>query len=329
MATTSQAACELKNKVRTAVVAASCLLWPVLALAQEHAAEAGGHHDESLGGMILGMGWPVANFIIFAGTLYYFLNQPIRDYLANRSATIRKDLVEAAAIKTAAQSQLAAIEQKLQAPPARHRAHQEGRHRRRSEAPDRALPDAGEGPVMSLRTSANRYAKALFDVAVREQADLVKVERDLTEAAELLATNPELLPAVERAGVPDAARTAVMDQVAAAMGVAPQVRNLLVLLARDRKLAYLTDLAAAYRERLLAHQNVVRAEVTSAVPLTAEQTGALAASLSAVTGKKVELSAGVDPDLLGGVVARIGSTVYDGSVKTQLARMRGELKAES
>jgi F-type H+-transporting ATPase subunit b len=117
MATTSQAACELKNKVRTAVVAASCLLWPVLALAQEHAAEAGGHHDESLGGMILGMGWPVANFIIFAGTLYYFLNQPIRDYLANRSATIRKDLVEAAAIKTAAQSQLAAIEQKLQALP--------------------------------------------------------------------------------------------------------------------------------------------------------------------------------------------------------------------
>lgn len=182
---------------------------------------------------------------------------------------------------------------------------------------------------MSLRTSANRYAKALFDVAVQEQADLVKVERDLTEAAELLATNPELLPAVERAGVPDAARTAVMDQVAAAMGVAPQVRKLLVLLARDRKLHYLKDLATAYRERLLAHQNVVRAEVTSAVPLSAEQTGALAASLSAVTGKKVELSAGVDPDLLGGVVARIGSTVYDGSVKTQLARMRAELKAES
>lgn len=117
MATTSQAACELKNKVRTALAAAACLLWPVLALAQEHAAEAGEHHDESLGGMILGMGWPMANFIIFAGTLYYFLNQPIRDYLANRSATIRKDLVEAAEIKTTAQSQLAAIEQKLQALP--------------------------------------------------------------------------------------------------------------------------------------------------------------------------------------------------------------------
>jgi len=117
MATTSQGACELLNKVRTALVAAAVLLWPVLALAQEHAAEDAGHHDESLGGMILGMGWPMANFIIFAGVLYYFLNQPIRDYLANRSATIRKDLVEAAEIKNAAQSQLTAIEQKLQALP--------------------------------------------------------------------------------------------------------------------------------------------------------------------------------------------------------------------
>ena len=83
----------------------------------EHAATEGEHHDESIGGMILGMGWPVANFIIFIGVLYYFLNQPIRDYLAGRSATIRKDLVEAAELRAAANAQLASIEQKLQALP--------------------------------------------------------------------------------------------------------------------------------------------------------------------------------------------------------------------
>ncbi len=88
---------------------------------------------------------------------------------------------------------------------------------------------------------------------------------------------------------------------------------------------YLPDLAAAYRERLLAHQNIVRAEVTSAAPLSPEKTKALEDSLSKVTGKKVELSVSVDPELLGGVVAKIGSTVYDGSVKTQLQRMRQEL----
>ena len=77
-----------------------------------------------------------------------------------------------------------------------------------------------------------------------------------------------------------------------------------MLLAENRKLNYLPDLAEAYRERLLAHQNIVRAEVTSAAPLSPEKTKALEESLSKVTGKKVELSVSVDPELLGGVVAQ-------------------------
>jgi F-type H+-transporting ATPase subunit b len=85
--------------------------------AEQHAPAEAEHHDESIGGMIMAMGWPVANFIIFVGILYYFLNQPIRDYLATRSSTIRKDLVEAAELKAAATAQLASIEQKLQALP--------------------------------------------------------------------------------------------------------------------------------------------------------------------------------------------------------------------
>ena len=90
---------------------------PAAASQAEHAQEEGEHHDESLGGMILGMGWPVANFIIFVGILYYFLNKPIRDYLASRHSAIRKDLDEAAALRAAANEQLAKIEAKLQALP--------------------------------------------------------------------------------------------------------------------------------------------------------------------------------------------------------------------
>ena len=67
--------------------------------------------------MIKGMMWPVANFIIFVGVIYYFANQPLKDYLAGRSASIRKDLVEAAELKATATAQLATIEQKLQALP--------------------------------------------------------------------------------------------------------------------------------------------------------------------------------------------------------------------
>jgi F-type H+-transporting ATPase subunit b len=129
--TTFLTACELKNNLRIALLSAVLVVLPSVASAQEHPpatvpsetqgaaehAEEEAHHDESIGGMILAMGWPVANFIIFVGVLYYFLNQPVREYLTTRSSTIRKDLVEAAELRAAANSQLATIEQKLQALP--------------------------------------------------------------------------------------------------------------------------------------------------------------------------------------------------------------------
>ena len=178
---------------------------------------------------------------------------------------------------------------------------------------------------MSLRTSANRYAKALFDVAVTEKAELGKIDQDLSGITEVFRDNPELLRGLEAAGVPDSARKALMATIADRLGAAAPVSKLLVMLTEQRKLAYLNDLAESYRERLLAHQNIVRAEVTSAAPLSPEKTKAVEASLSKVTGKKVELTTKVDPGLLGGLVAKIGSTVYDGSVKTQLQRLRKEL----
>ena len=178
---------------------------------------------------------------------------------------------------------------------------------------------------MSLRTSATRYAKALFDVAITENAEPGRIDKDLSEITELLQENTELMRAVDAANVPDATRKALMERVLDRIGVTAPVKKLLILLTEQRKLAYLKDLAEAYRERLLQHQNVIRAEVTSAAPLSPEKTTALAESLSRATGKKVELSMSVDPELLGGVVARIGSTVYDGSVKTQLQQLRKEL----
>ena len=178
---------------------------------------------------------------------------------------------------------------------------------------------------MSVRTSANRYAKALFDVSLQEKADLTKIAEDLSAFSELLASNSELMRAAARVGVADAARKAMMTQIADRLGVADQVKKLVVVLTETRKLNLIKDLADAYRERLLAHQNIVRADVTSAVALSSDKTKALADSLSKVTGKKVEVQVSVDPELLGGVVARIGSTVYDGSVRTQLQRLRQEL----
>ena len=178
---------------------------------------------------------------------------------------------------------------------------------------------------MSLRTSANRYAKALFDVALAEKADLAKVDQDLTAVVEMMKASPELAMAASRSTVTDAKRQSLMEAVAKAMALTTPVTKLLVMLAQSGKLNLVPDLAESFRDRLLTHQNIVRAEVTSAAPLSPEKTRALEDSLAKVTGKKIELSVSVDPELLGGVVAKIGSTVYDGSVKTQLQRMRQDL----
>ena len=178
---------------------------------------------------------------------------------------------------------------------------------------------------MSLRTSANRYAKALFDVALQEQADLAQVDRDLQAVVAMIEASPDLAEASNRGTVTEEKRKSLIEAVSRAMTLTVPVTKLLVLLAQTRKLNLLPDLEQAYRERLLAHQNIVRAEVKSAAPLSPDKTKALEESLAKVTGKKVELSVSVDPELLGGVVATIGSTVYDGSVRTQLQRMRQEL----
>ena len=176
-----------------------------------------------------------------------------------------------------------------------------------------------------MSASANRYAKALFDVALQEKADLAQIDRDLTLLSEVMHEHRTLLQEATRHGVPDEVRSGVTAAISDKLGAGPQVRKLLLLLARSHKLAIVPDMTRAFRERLQAHQNVVSAQVVAAAPLAADTTQALAARLSEVTGKTVDLTVSVDDSLIGGIVATIGSTVYDGSVKTQLKKLREAL----
>lgn len=180
---------------------------------------------------------------------------------------------------------------------------------------------------MSTRTSATRYARALFDVA-RQESDVNKVEQDLAAIVSAVAESADLRQVLSSRAVPAAARRNIVVSVAGTLGAAVPVSKLLGLLAERRRLELLPEIAEVYRERLLAHQNVVQAEVTTAAPLSPDATKALERSLAAATGKKVSMRVSVDPALLGGVVARVGSTVYDGSVKTQLKKMRDQLVAQ-
>ena len=177
---------------------------------------------------------------------------------------------------------------------------------------------------MSLRTSANRYAKALLAVAIQE-SDPAVVEQDLKSVADAMAQSAELRRALTSPGIPQHVRVNVVNAVTASVGVQPPVAKLLKMLADRGRLDLVPTMYEVYQERLLEHRNVVRASVTSAVPLTPEKLQRLEASISALTGKQVQLEASVDPSIIGGVVTRIGSTVYDGSIRTQLKKMRQQL----
>ncbi len=181
---------------------------------------------------------------------------------------------------------------------------------------------------MTHRTAAARYARALLDVAVKEKADLDQVERDLASIVDLFAQYKLLSQVLLNPVVPVPRKRAAMDALTSRDRMLPMVAKLLGLLAERDRLALLPDLLAAYRDRLLAYRNVVRAEVTTTTALSGEQLKTIEANLAKASGRAVMLSAKVDPSIIGGVVTRMGSTIYDGSVVRQLERIRGRLEQE-
>jgi F-type H+-transporting ATPase subunit delta len=181
---------------------------------------------------------------------------------------------------------------------------------------------------MTRRAAATRYARALFDVVRKEkEADLQRVETELTSFTALVSANEPLQHALVAPSIPAARKRAVVESLLTAGGpLAPALSKLLLLLAERDRLSLLADLADAYRDRLREHQQIVSAEVVTAVPLTEDRRAALERGIAAATGRTVVLSAAVDPGIIGGAITRIGSTVYDGSVARQLERLREQLQ---
>lgn len=178
---------------------------------------------------------------------------------------------------------------------------------------------------MTPRAAAMRYARALFDVAVKERVDLDAVERELAGIVSLIAANPELQRVITHPAIAPAKKRAVIERLLAMSPVNPLLARMLVLLADRDRLGILPDLLDGYRNRVMEYQKVVRAELTTAVELPGDRVTALQQSIAAATGRRVQLETRVDPSIIGGAVTRIGSTVYDGSVTTQLQRLKERL----
>ena len=177
---------------------------------------------------------------------------------------------------------------------------------------------------MPSRASAARYARALFDVALKE-SDPVQIERDLAAFAGLMSHTPELQGALTNPAIPASAKHQIVDALATRLNTAKPVHKLLLLLADRDRLAMTPDLLDVYRERLMEHQQIVRAEVTTAAPLGPDRIAQLQSKLADITGRTVDMRTSVDPSIIGGVVTRIGGTVYDGSLATQLAKLKEKL----
>jgi F-type H+-transporting ATPase subunit delta len=180
---------------------------------------------------------------------------------------------------------------------------------------------------MGNRTMAHRYARALAEV-LPDDADLARVQGEFETFAELLRGDAEINAAFTTQALGRVHKKQLLESLARQAGFHAGLRRLLTLLAESRRLNLWQDVQTSFNDICDERRRIVAAEVTTAVPLVAGQEEKYLKSLERMTGKQVRLQTRVDAGILGGAVTRIGSEVYDGSVRGRLERLQERLKGE-
>lgn len=173
----------------------------------------------------------------------------------------------------------------------------------------------------------SRYANALADVVLSPASGLDPAQsvEQLRSFDAAVKSSADLRSVLASPAISAVRKREVLKSIAQALGVSGVIRNFILVLADHGRAASLPQIADGYETVLDARLGFVRAEVSSAFELTDEQKQSLSAQLGKVAGAQVRMKFTVDADLIGGVSARIGSTVYDGSVRGQLATLRARL----
>lgn len=181
---------------------------------------------------------------------------------------------------------------------------------------------------MLSHTVAHRYAKGLLDAvasvapgheqAVKEQLDALVEAVEGHDALQLLVVNPAISAQQKKA---------ILSKISETLGVSDLVVRFVDVVADKERLDHLALMAEAYGKLLDEHLGIVSAEVTTSTPLNPGQTAELENSLRRATGAEVRIARRTDPELLGGVVTRIGDVVYDGSLRGHLERIRQRLES--
>jgi F-type H+-transporting ATPase subunit delta len=178
-----------------------------------------------------------------------------------------------------------------------------------------------------LKSAAMQYANAFADIAVAQGAPQTSVKQ-LADFGEAFATSAELRNFLGSPAVDTKAKHRVIEKIIAQQGAGKIVRNFLFVILDHHRAQILPEIIAAVQNVVRQRQGIAEAEVSSAVELSSAQKTELAKTLSRLTGKRIEPKYSLDPALLGGAIARVGDTIYDGSLRSRLAEMRTRLAEE-
>jgi len=171
---------------------------------------------------------------------------------------------------------------------------------------------------------ARRYARAILELGTAH-GNLDQLGAELRSLAHAMKESAELVSSLTNPAIRRADRRKVIDALLERVGTTPHTKNLVYLLLDGERMSTLPAISRELDAMIEAKAGRVAAEVVSAKPLDPSQLSQITAALEKLSGKKVSVSTKQDPDLLGGVVAKVGDTVYDGSLRTQLRNLRDEL----
>lgn len=177
---------------------------------------------------------------------------------------------------------------------------------------------------MSIQTVARRYAAALADVAI-ERREEREVQNELEHWAALIESNPQLKEVFANPTIVYDQKKKVLEELISRTRVRETTGSFLRVLLRNQRLSQLREVVARYGYVLDERGGMVAASITTARPIPEELRNNLHEALTAATGRKVRLDFATDEQIIGGLVARVGSTIFDGSVQNQLERLSEDL----
>jgi F-type H+-transporting ATPase subunit delta len=178
-----------------------------------------------------------------------------------------------------------------------------------------------------LKSASLQYANALADIALAQGA-AEAAAKQLNDFGAAYAQSAELRTFLASPAVTVEAKHEVIEKITKRLGASKIIRNFLFVITDHRRTQLIPEVLVTFQQVIRQRQGVAEAQIVSAVELSAAQKKELAATLTRLTGKKIETKYSLDLALLGGVVVRIGDTIYDGSLRTRLNEMRSRLAAE-